>query len=187
MAPMLLVRASSLLCLLLLAGCVHRPRPLVPPPPPPAREVDDTVLPFAKVLDSSFAASDPAFSARLGAMDAAGDRDGVFTRGDAWSAGESTQIFTDLHIHPFMAYALRPWFRGAPDSKRIQLAEDRGPLVDPFVCFRRRVALASGQLIRRSAQARLDARVPGSRLGHLPFELAGRLDAGDRVVERHQP
>lgn len=113
-------RASSLLLsLLLLAGCVHRPRPLVPPPPPPAREVDETVLPFAKVLDSSFAASDPAFSARLGAMDAGGDRDGVFTRGDAWAAGESTQIFTDLHIHPFMAYALRPWFRGMPDSKRI--------------------------------------------------------------------
>ncbi|HVO31265.1 MAG TPA: hypothetical protein VMV18_11030, partial [bacterium] len=101
-----------------LAACVHLPRPQTPFPARPAPAPLEGALPFYAVLDSNLAAADPALSARLRALDAAGDHDGVFTRGDAWAAGEGTQLFADLHVHPFMNRAL-PFFTGGLDSSRI--------------------------------------------------------------------
>lgn len=101
-----------------LAGCVHYPAPLAAPPASMAPVSDPEVLPFAAKLDAAFEKKDPALFAELSEMDRAGDRDGVFTRGDAWKAGRP-QLFADMHAHVFMADTLGSVYDGRPDSKRL--------------------------------------------------------------------
>lgn len=109
---------AACLAAVLTGACVHRARPLAEPPPAPPPASAPGELPFAQVLDSSLRASDPGLAARLAALDAKGDHDGVFTRGDAWAADPSSQLFADLHVHPFMSEALKPFFRGTPAARR---------------------------------------------------------------------
>lgn len=113
----LLPPALVLLLALVLGACVHQAQPLVPVPPPGTPAPADGTLPLAANLDE-LRAKDPALGEKLAAMDRAGDGDGVFTRGDAWAAGEP-QLFADLHIHPFMRFTLGGIYDGLPDSTRV--------------------------------------------------------------------
>ena len=106
------VAAAALAAATAGTGCVHRPTPRVPPPAAKAPAPSDA-LPFAARLAD---VSDPALKERLAAMDRAGDRDGVFTRGDAHAAGDPRAgLFLDLHAHAFMSEALPLW-KGLPHS-----------------------------------------------------------------------
>jgi len=97
------------------------PRPQIPIPPPTQAIRDSAALPFEQPLDPAFEQRSPARFAELRAMDRLGDRDGIFTRGDAWAAGRPA-LFGDLHAHPFLEYGSEPFFRGLPSRSRTAVA-----------------------------------------------------------------
>lgn len=144
---------------LVAAGCMHGSSPmtaLAPAPSPPAGA--DGLPFFADLAESP--------DARLVALDAAGDRDGRFTRSDAVHAGAHPPVpLVDLHVHPVMHRALTPFFDGGLDAERV--AED------PDTIWRTQVNLPA---LRRSGVNVILA------AAYVPFHAAvGRGNLGEAL------